>query len=120
MRSFHSSDPALAGPEPRQQEECLADTCYECQRPTGESDIICEQCGIGVHILCLDPPVNPPVDWFCPGCLFEQKQSSDEQRQSSDERKQSSDEQKQSSDEQKQSSDEQKQSSDEERPIVVA
>ena len=53
------------------QAASLMDTCLKCKRPTGETDcIICEQCGAGIHILCLDKPV-PSGDWYCPGCVFD-------------------------------------------------
>ena len=62
--------PATAQPQPTAQAD-LADTCCECRRTTGETDcIVCDQCGVGMHILCLNPPVAPPGDWFCPPCVF--------------------------------------------------
>ena len=53
------------------QAASLMDVCLKCKRPTGETDcIICEECGRGMHILCLDKQDVPPGDWFCPACVF--------------------------------------------------
>ena len=46
------------------------DACCICKRPTGEKDIVCEQCSAGAHVACLENSVAPPGDWYCPACLF--------------------------------------------------
>lgn len=63
----HSTYPALARP--------AADlACEVCNLPTGEeSMLMCDACGTGWHLACLNPPLEavPAVDvWVCPECTL--------------------------------------------------
>ncbi|KAL3266946.1 hypothetical protein HHI36_011096 [Cryptolaemus montrouzieri] len=49
--------------------QCGCHTCGKKDRP--ELLLLCDECNMGFHINCLDPPLEKIPDddeWFCPGC----------------------------------------------------
>ena len=57
------------GPEPDDVDEVL---CPVCSNTTGSDDslLLCDNCGCGVHMECLEPPLSaiPEGLWLCPPC----------------------------------------------------
>ena len=46
--------------------------CSVCSRGgDGDKMLLCDECNIGMHMYCLDPPLTriPQSEWYCPTCL---------------------------------------------------
>lgn len=69
--------------DPRTPDHSIDDVaCKVCgSRDRGDEMLICGEedgsdgCGVGVHINCLNPPLEdvPSEDWFCPECSHEEE-----------------------------------------------
>ncbi|PIN05804.1 hypothetical protein CDL12_21653 [Handroanthus impetiginosus] len=77
--------------DPKTPENCCIDNiaCQMCGcRDRGDEMLICGDeigsygCGVGMHLDCLDPPLEnvPEEDWFCPACREKRESKSLSQR----------------------------------------
>lgn len=69
LRKYSADCAACNDNKRRDCKSCGCHTCGKKDRP--EELLLCDECNMGFHISCLDPPLEkiPEEDeWFCPGC----------------------------------------------------